>query len=406
MKLELLEKQALALLQQACCSYGILASPDEQDNYRRLWSRDSMIAGIAGLLAGNGTVMEGFRNSIVTLADYQHPRGMIPSNVLPDDSESSVSYGTLAGRVDATVWFTVGACLYLLNYPDNRLKKSLRPKLEKALTILDHWEFNGRGLLYTPLSGNWADEYPVEGHTLYDNALRLWGLTLYTRLYEDEERQKQAQTIRECIALNFWPRTSAVDHPGIYHRRAFSELAGCTPDHFACSIDPKGYNRRFDAAGHGLALLMGLAGKEQLQGIKKYINGIFKALGTKLVPAFWPVITEQDTEWDALRQNYSYDFKNRPNHFHNGGIWPVWMGWLALGMSTNGDPEFAQSTLEALMEIENPRDIGFREYISSDTLQPGGKDNLCFSASGLLFLIYSIKHTSIPKLYISRGSSH
>jgi hypothetical protein len=41
------------------------------------------------------------------------------------------------------------------------------------------WEFNNKGLLYVPLSGNWADEYITDGYVLYDQLLRfgLWKVT-------------------------------------------------------------------------------------------------------------------------------------------------------------------------------------------------------------------------------------
>ena len=401
MDLDSLEKQAHILLQESCSPHGILASPSEQDNYRRLWSRDSMIAGIAGLLTGNETVIEGFRKSILTLSEHQHERGMIPSNVSPDRPQPEISYGTLAGRVDATTWFIIGAGLYLLHEHNKRLKKTLHPNIKQALKILDAWEFNGRGLLYTPLSGNWADEYPIEGHTLYDNILRMWALKLYAELYEDRNHRKQAYIIKERIEINFWPQKTVLDHPGVYHRQAFQEAADQDLTHFACAIDPRGYNMHFDTAGHSLALLLGLASGDQTEHINNHIANIFEDIGASLLPAFWPIITEKDESWPALRQNYSYDFKNKPYHFHNGGIWPVWMGWFALGMTKAGHSSTAENMLQALIEIENPEDLEFCEYIASDTLRPGGKKRLCYSASGLLFLIHAVRNGSLDKLQLN-----
>lgn len=398
--LDKLEDQALSLLRDACTSYGIRASPEEQENYRRLWARDSMIAGIAGLLAGDEQVIRGLRDSILTLANYQHARGMIPSNVLPDETDPNISYGTLAGRVDANTWFMIGSCLYLLNSPDASLQKKLKPSLNRVLELLDRWEFNAGDLLYTPLGGNWADEYPVQGHTLYDNLLRLWSLQLYGKLFEDEKRQQHAEQIRRKININFWPDATNRDHPDIYHPRCFTEAAKNRPQYFSCAIDPSGYNQHFDTAGHGMALMLGLTSREQQKEIFEHIEDIFTQISTELLPAFWPVITSDDLLWEALKNNYNYSFKNHPHHYHNGGIWPVWMGWLALGAGMSGASDLPETMLDAWMDIENLEEISFCEYISSDTLTKSGKKRLCYSASGLIFLISAIRKKSLGKLHI------
>lgn len=394
MDIEILERQALQLLREATADFGIMASPEAQDNYRRLWSRDAMVAGIAALPFEEPDILVGFRKSILTLAEYQHPHGMIPSNVLPDEDDPDISYGGLAGRVDATSWFVVGALHFLRHTGDEKLKRELQPNLLLALEILDRWEFNGRGLLYTPLSGNWADEYPVQGHTLYDNCLRLWALELYSELYDDEDRAVQSRIIRERIAINFWPDSSVIDHPAIYHKRCFEEIAESELQHFACAIDPRGYNRHFDAAGHGLALNLGLADSVQKEKILQYTRKVFDEIGTNLLPAFWPVIKPGDSAWSELKDNYSYEFKNEAHHFHNGGIWPVWMGLFGWGMSQYGNTKPAEDMLTSWMEIENPESPGFCEYIASDSLKPEGKERLSYSASGLLFLLQAIKHNN------------
>ena len=392
MDLEHLESRALQLLREACSGFGIMASPEAQDNYRRLWSRDAMVAGIAALPSGDAQLLEGFRQSVLTLAEYQHPHGMIPSNVLPDVDEPDISYGGLAGRVDATAWFVAGTCLLISHTGYEKLKRKLQPNLLQAIEIMDRWEFNGRGLIYTPLSGNWADEYPVQGHTLYDNCLRLWGLELYAKLYNDEDREVQARIIRERIEINFWPDKNISDHPAVYHKRGFEEEAKKELNHFACAVDPRGYDSHFDAAGHGLALYLDLPTDEQRQKIRTYAGEIFGEIGTDLLPAFWPVIKPDQPEWQALKENYSYNFKNEPYHFHNGGIWPVWMGLFGLGMNLAGDQDIAERMLDSWMEIEDPEAPLFSEYIASDTLQSGGKQRLSYSASGLLFLIQALKH--------------
>jgi len=42
------------------------------------------------------------------------------------------------------------------------------PAIEKVVFLLGAWEFNNRGLLYVPATGDWADEYVHNGYILYD----------------------------------------------------------------------------------------------------------------------------------------------------------------------------------------------------------------------------------------------
>ncbi|MDX1618459.1 MAG: glycoside hydrolase 100 family protein [Balneolaceae bacterium] len=404
-----LEQRALELLHDACSPHGILASPEARDNYRRIWSRDAIIAGIAGLLTGDRKLLDGFRRSLLTLAAWQHPLGMIPSNVLPADAAEEaeeppeVSYGTLAGRIDATCWFVVGSCLYLIHRDDDELCGQLEPRLRKALNLLDRWEMNGKGLLYTPLGGNWADEYPVEGHTLYDNLLRVWGMQLFAHLFSDERLFQRGSWIKKKIAVNFWPLPENRDHPDIYHPRAFEEFAEKSISHLPCSIGPRGYNFYFDAAGHALALLLGLTTDDQNRAVADYTREIQSTLGRKLIPAFWPVITEEDPRWLDLKLNYRYSFKNKPHHFHNGGIWPVWMGWYGMGMRTIGMESVAEEMLEEWIGLADRGGEGtlFNEYIASDTFEPSGKERLSFSASGLLFLTSAVNDSFRSKLPVT-----
>ena len=157
-----LYKDALALLHELITPYGFLASSIEADNYKRIWARDSIVCGIAGLWSEDEALIEGLSRSLQTLADYQHGTGMIPSNVLP--TEEDVSYGSLVGRIDATTWFILGACLYYKHTKNEAIWHQLKPAIEKARVYLKACEFNDRGWIYTPLSGNGADEYPIHGY--------------------------------------------------------------------------------------------------------------------------------------------------------------------------------------------------------------------------------------------------
>lgn len=51
--------------------------------------------------------------------------------------------------------------------------------LEQVRFLLGAWEFNNRGLLYIPPTGDWADEYMQSGYLLYDQLLYLQALIAF-----------------------------------------------------------------------------------------------------------------------------------------------------------------------------------------------------------------------------------
>ena len=156
--------ESIHLLHRLTTPHGILGSTVKADNYKRIWARDSIVCGLAGLMIRDEILIDGLKNSLLTLAKCQHELGMIPSNVLPTDY-TDISFGSLVGRVDANTWFVVGCCSYYLETKDEENWVLLKPAVAKCRTYLKSVEFNGNGWIYTPLSGNWADEYPVHGYT-------------------------------------------------------------------------------------------------------------------------------------------------------------------------------------------------------------------------------------------------
>jgi GH15 family glucan-1,4-alpha-glucosidase len=89
-----------------------LASAQDISNYKRVWARDGVICGLAALASGDEELIATFRLTLETLTNNQHENGTIPSNVMTNEDVVEVSYGGLAGRVDAVTWFVIGICQY------------------------------------------------------------------------------------------------------------------------------------------------------------------------------------------------------------------------------------------------------------------------------------------------------
>ncbi|WEK71401.1 MAG: glycoside hydrolase 100 family protein [Candidatus Chryseobacterium colombiense] len=369
------QQEAIEIIRKAITEEGILASAQQKDNYARVWARDSMMTGYAGILVNDEEILAGLEQSILTLAKYQAENGQIPSNVV----NGKASYGTHVGRTDATTWWVVVTCEYMIRCHKTELKKDLEEKIFKALSCLKSWEYNQRGLVYSPLGGNWADEYVTSGYTLYDNVLRYWALKNAAELYQNNELEKQTAHVRNLIQENFYKNDSSEPK---YHETAYSRTE--SKPYFWASLNANGYDARFDLAGNALAILLGF--ELDFEAFIRFLEELYKEFGHWMLPVFYPVIYPGDYDWKLLENNYSYSFKNEPHHFHNGGSWPIFLGWLCLGLKRKGITEIPGKILSQYEQLMQEKDFHFREYYSTDKLLPLGTEQLCFSASGYLMM--------------------
>ncbi|MBP8157787.1 MAG: fructofuranosidase/invertase, partial [Flavobacterium sp.] len=233
--------KAIALLHKVSSPDGFLASAENTTNYKRVWARDGVICGLSALASGEEKLIETFKQTLQTLAKHQHLIGTIPSNVLIAPDKTEVSYGGLAGRVDAVTWFVIGVCQYAYYRQDETFVKQYEEQIKKCLTLLDAWEFNNKHLLYVPLSGNWADEYITDGYVLYDQLLRLWALKCYNHFSKSDAISQKINSIKEQIEVNFLPNSSGEK----YHEKAYNEIE--FNGFFPCSFSPSGYKNSIDA---------------------------------------------------------------------------------------------------------------------------------------------------------------
>ncbi len=379
-------QQAKNIIYEAITKNGILASSEKVDNYNRVWSRDSMMTGILGLLIQDEKIITANLHSILTLANYQAETGALPSNVSIFEGVGKASYGTLVGRVDATTWWIIGTCKYLEYSKNENLKIELLPKIEKALQCLKAWEFNNRGLIYTPIGGNWADEYITTGYTLYDNVLRYWALKSYAELTKNTEHNNLALKTKTLIEENFTKNNS---NPSKYHQNAYEKTL--EKPYFFAALSANGYDDRFDLAGNALAMLLDFnLNIEEFENYLEYLNSIFQHW---MLPVFYPIIFPKDDDWKLLAQNYNYDFKNNPFHFHNGGSWPIFLGWLCLGLNKKSNSKISEKILLNFEKLLGLQTNPFNEYYTTDHLQALGTNKLCFSAVG--YLLMTIKNNAI-----------
>ena len=362
--------------------YGIMAGTSAVDNYQRVWSRDQAMAGITGILINDKQILEGLKSGIRSLSLCQSKTGHIPSNIsINSDGSYKLSYGTLSGKVDATTWWIVSAALLLLNHKDESLKTELLPSVEKAVFMLETIEYNQKHLIYTPLAGNWADEYFLQGHTLYDNCLYYWAVKLIAELYDNEQWVTKSKQIKQAI-IDHFSEPSDSHTMNVMALRAMQEL-----DYFPPCFQANKYFSFWDMSGNALALLLGIDDKKNNRLIA-YLESMALEYNTYLLPVFYPVIVPTSAAWQELQHLQLYRFKNEPNSFQNGGSWPIFLAWLSLGLSKLGNTNLFNKIFEEYSRfLEKTETQGlFYEYINPITQQNGGVDRLNFSASAYLMM--------------------
>lgn len=367
--------RSIALLHRVATPHGFLASAEDTSNYQRVWARDGVICGLAALASKDTNLIITFKHTLETLAEYQHEIGTIPSNVLINGSQIEVSYGGLAGRVDAVTWFIIGICQYGFHQKDTAFVEKFMPQIEKCLQLLTAWEFNNKQLIYVPLSGNWADEYITDGYVLYDQLLRLWALKSYAHFNSCQLLKTKITTLEEQIEINFLPNSIKEPfHPKAYDAVNFNNYA-------PCSFSPSGYKVQFDAFANSLLLLLNIGTSTFQNNIISFANQLCNSTPMGLLPAFWPPVFPEDEHWNLLEHNCKYEFRNQPYQFHNGGSWSMVNGFFCMALLVKEEHEKAQLILQNINKANAHNDFSFYENFNTKTQEPNGVAFCAWSAA-------------------------
>ena len=332
---------------------GFVASTEARTNYRRVWGRDAMVCGLAALVSGEADLLQATRASLETLARHQGPVGQIPSNV---SSEGTVSYGGTAGRVDATIWWVLGACLYGRLVDDAWLAEQ-HEALVDCERVLRAWEHNDAGLIYVPQSGDWADEYALSGFLLYDQALRLWA-----------SRELHAACRRQD-----W-RIPLRRGPTFLAERIGNAFA--TDDGFLAGFHAGVRETVFDAFGTALCTWLEVGPAQARERAFLRADALTKH---GLVPAFDPPIEEDDPRYASLEHAAAEHLRNRPGRYHNGGLWPLVTGFWAMAARRRGAALARMRWAEGIAAAN--RAHGYPEYLDAVDGAPGGTTGQAWSAA-------------------------
>jgi hypothetical protein len=401
--------KALELLRRCITEDGFVASPTNKANYRRVWARDGVILGLAALLNGDDDLCQAFKHTLRTLARRQGPHGEIPSNV--NEATQRISYGGTTGRVDADLWFIIGCGEYWRACGDDSFMEEMAPVLERVRRLLGAWEFNNRGLLYVPPTGDWADEYIHSGYVLYDQLLYFQAQLTLCHIHEhvdgtvDHDLMDKVRRLKHLIQTNYWFSKGNENSNDVYHELLYEkgERAAkfCHETYWMPFFSPTGYGYRFDAFANVLASLLNIARQEQSENVDASIDTLIHT-ELPLLPAFYPPIEPFDKDWEELQMTFSYTFKNKPHEFHNAGLWPLISGFYIADLVRRGLHNRAGIFLDGInkanaLELEG-RPWSFPEYVNGETLQAGGTFEQGWSAAAAVIGYHTLKGQAVLRI--------
>ena len=374
--------RAIEILHKVLTPAGFIASLTDLDNYKRVWTRDAVITGLAVMMTDDEELHSGFKRTLDTIAEHQGVHGEIPSNVSGDD----VSFGGLVGRVDPPLCYIIGVCAYVKRTGDRAFAEKHRKAMERALFMAACWEFNNRGFIYAPVSSDWADEYIIHGYTLLVEILYYHALNSFGMLFQKSSYIEKALNLKELIEINF--RSGSESDGKLYHPSAYKRMQADPKPYWLASFNPTGYNYRFDGLANALILLSGIGSSDNADKLISFVESCSAESGFRLIYGFYPPIKPEDPEWEELRNNYRYRFSNYPWSYHNGGFWPMITGFWTAGLTRCNKLKLAfeyAAAIERANRLDGEgREWGFYEWHDGRTGKPGGMRYTAWSAAGLV----------------------
>jgi len=397
MSIHITYEKSVNLLRKLSNHHGFLASYTDKFNYRRIWSRDGIIQGLAGIMSRDEKLISTFEKNLRTLKKFQDETGRIPSNV--DIIRKKISYGTLVGKIDATLWYVIGAGQYYKFTKNKKFLNEFIHSVDKAVCYLKALELNGKGLLFLPTGGDWADEYITHGYVLFDQALYLQALKEYAFLLKSLKKYnnlkkiiKKINCLKRLIEINYLPSESKSEKKEIFHKKLYCKaIKEFKEDYAMASFSSNGFLNYLDSFANSLLLLMNIPSKKEKEKITNYLLLRLSKQKIKLLPAFWPAITPKNGFfWESLKLNSLFEFRNKPYHYHNGGLWPLIQGFFIASLVEQGKKTLARKYLESFSEALEKDKYNFHEYYNGKNYKPDGIKEIGFSASGYMIAYLSV----------------
>ncbi|MCU0679000.1 MAG: glycoside hydrolase [Planctomycetes bacterium] len=368
--------------------YGFMAAKPSararDRRYTNIFGRDASITALGAVASGDKKLVALAKKSLLTLAQYQSRLGQVPYSVNPDKNEVLFYF---MGDKDSTLWWLIALDFYHRYSGDNKLKKRLAPKAQRALKWLFYQDQNNCGLIEQCEASDWEDLMPDNGSVLYTNVLWYQALALYG--YAREKK-----LVLDGLRHLFLPHEAGSGHTpffrrDIYRRKLLAILKITThaQPYFLDYVTSFYGSERFDTLANLLSVITGVADKERAKKIIKFIirHKLHRPLPSE---ALYPVIKKGDSDW---RDYLKHRRQNLPHQYHNGGAWPFIGCFWAMALGKTGRKKLAWAELAKVAEANQVNDWQFNEWFHGQTGQPMGMPGQTWNAGAFLAAYHYLK---------------
>lgn len=407
-------------------------------NYRECFVRDFVPAAFVYLAAGEPEIVAGFLDALVglcsdggTMEGHDLHPGVMPASfkVVKDDDGGErlvADFGDRAiGRVapvDSMMWWTVVSGMYrrATSDGDRAADPEHQARFELVLDLCLKDSFEVFPTLLVPDGCCMIDRrMGVYGHPVEIQAL-FYGLLLAVRdLLEPTEGNRpllararaREGALRKWVREQYWLDAARLGEIHRFRTEQFGTrsmnalnlhpdsipgwVVDWLPDeggYFVGNLGPGRMDFRFFALGNLLAVIFGLATKEQADALFR----LYDARWDDLVGAVPAKICFPAVEGEGWRSLTGSDPKNLPWSYHNGGNWPVLL-WPLVAAALKAD---RRDLAERAYELARARCPGERwpEYYDGRTGRLVGRyANLeqVWTAAGLLVARALLDHSQL-----------
>ncbi|HWI40218.1 MAG TPA: glycoside hydrolase 100 family protein [Verrucomicrobiae bacterium] len=366
-------RRSLELLRANCTPHGFLAATRTKKaterHYASIFGRDAAICAIGACATREPDLVQGARDSLLTLARFQAVNGQIPKFVKPETEESDFWY---SGCIDATLWWLIGVKAYD-RLAEGGLQEELGLRVERAIHWLLCQEHQTWRLLQQNEASDWADIMPRSGFVLYTNALwyrvkRLYGLP-------------GADETRDYANFLFHPYDNTV----AANRRArllahYIRRHSRPSDFYLSFVNFSFWGEEGDIFGNVLAALAGIPDSSRSGRIASAVTAC-GAASPYPVRAVAKPLAQKDPLWRRYMERHR---QNLPYCYHNGGSWPFIGGFWGILLWRMGKKNEALQALEGVARASRVNGWEFNEWFNGESGEPSGMPGQSWNAA--LFL--------------------
>jgi hypothetical protein len=384
-----MREAAVTSLRRCAHPAGLKAS-GRRLGHHQVWTRDTMIALLGGVLSGDAVIRQALQVSLSLLKEHQASNGAIPNNV--DVTSLRPNFRAYA---DAGLWWIIGS-------------STLAPDREAISRILRWYEcqdVDQSGLLSMQESADWQDLFCTRGKGLYLNCLYILALHAAARVCGEAAYQQRADRVRGLVNEYFWYRGDGNLLPHIRHtfstesvqeQDSLGRRRWLPTKHFL--VDEQYYlpwlgfracGEWFDSLGHLLAILADVPTAEQTSRVLAMISRY--GVADRPMKALVPYVQPGSPDW----RDY-YGMLNVPAHYHNGGVWPFIGGFWVAALVKCGLHDEAATALARLAELN--RSGEFNEWHHGETGEPLGVHDQAWSSGMYLYAYECVRERRVLHL--------